>query len=147
MKTFTNDEMNALLVSAQSYSLVILKPGPNSGDDTSPAIMLEHGRRNFGMLDAGVVTVSLTVLDGSEIFGRCGRGVHLRGAPLPRIRRKLAAVIGVGHLISVTRSRHATDFLSTTSLDMCRIPQHIAPRPGPSRSSPASTDSGTRMAE
>jgi hypothetical protein len=69
MKTFTNDEMNALLVSAQSYSLVILKPGPNSGDDTSPAIMLEHGRRNFGMLDAGVVTVSLTVLDGSEIFG------------------------------------------------------------------------------
>jgi hypothetical protein len=69
MKTLTNDEMNELLLSAKSYSLVILKPGPNSGDDTSPALMLEHGRRNFGLLDAGVLAASLTVLDGSEVWG------------------------------------------------------------------------------
>jgi len=69
MKTFTNREINQLSLSAKSYSLVILKPGPNSGDDTSPALMMEHGRRNFGLLDAGVLAASLTVLDGSEVFG------------------------------------------------------------------------------
>ncbi|WP_232011213.1 hypothetical protein [Mycobacterium shigaense] len=34
-----------------------------------------------------------------------------------------------------------------TSLDACQIPRHIAPQPGPSRSSPAFTDSGTCTAE
>ncbi|HEY2501677.1 MAG TPA: hypothetical protein VGI68_09700 [Mycobacterium sp.] len=69
MKTFTNREMNELLLSAKSYSLVILKSGPNSGDDMSPALMLEHGRRNFGLRDSGVLAASLTVLDGSEVWG------------------------------------------------------------------------------
>ena len=69
MKTFTNREINQLSLNAKSYSLVILKPGPNSGHDTSPAPMMEHGRRNFGLLDAGVLASSLTVLDGSEVFG------------------------------------------------------------------------------
>jgi hypothetical protein len=37
MKTFTDDEMNALLPTAKPYSVMILKRGPNFGDDAAPA--------------------------------------------------------------------------------------------------------------
>ena len=37
MKTFTDDEMNALLPTAKAYSVVILKQGPKFTDDTAPA--------------------------------------------------------------------------------------------------------------
>jgi hypothetical protein len=61
MKTFTDDEMNALLPAAKAYSVVILRQGPGYADETAPAVIWEHGRRNFGMNDdpgvqAGVFT-------------------------------------------------------------------------------------------
>jgi hypothetical protein len=69
MKTFTDDEMNQLMITARPYSLVILKPGPNSFDDTAPSLMWEHGRRSLGLRDAGVLPASLAVLDSSELWG------------------------------------------------------------------------------
>jgi hypothetical protein len=69
MKTFTDDEMNQLMNSARPYSLVILKPGPNSLDATAPSLMWEHGRRTFGLRDAGVLAATLVVLDDSELWG------------------------------------------------------------------------------
>ena len=68
MKTFTDDEMNELLPTAKPYSLVFLKPGPNRGDDMAPALMWEHGRRNFGLRDAGMMAAAFTVLDGSDVW-------------------------------------------------------------------------------
>ena len=71
MKTFTDEEMGQLLPAAKSYSVVILKQGPNFGDDTAPGIIWEHGRRNFGLRDDGVMAVVLPVTDGSEVCGVC----------------------------------------------------------------------------
>ena len=72
MKTFTDDEMNTLLLAAKPYSVVILKQGPNFTDETAPAIIWEHGRRNFALRHDGVLAVVLPVTDGSQV---CGVGV------------------------------------------------------------------------
>jgi hypothetical protein len=115
MKTFTDDEMNALLPATKEYNVVILKRGPSFTDDAAPAVIWEHGRRNFGLRDDGVLAVVLPVTDGSDVCGvgvftgtvrsdrcaherrsRCAsRGVHLRGAPVPRFPRRLVAVIAL----------------------------------------------------
>jgi hypothetical protein len=72
MKEFTDDEMNTLLAASKPYSVVILKRGRNFADDAAPAIIWEHGRRNFGLRHDGVLAVVLPVADGSEV---CGVGV------------------------------------------------------------------------
>lgn len=72
MKTFTDEEMGRQLSAAKPYSVVILKQGPNFGDDTAPGIVWEHGRRNFALRDDGVLAVVLPVTDGSDV---CGIGV------------------------------------------------------------------------
>ena len=71
MKTFTDDEMNTLLPAAKAYSVVILKQGPNFAGDAAPAVIWEHGRRNFGLRHDGVMPVVLPVIDGSEVCGVC----------------------------------------------------------------------------
>lgn len=72
MKTFTDEEMGRLLPTAKAYSVMILKRGPRFGDASSPAIIWEHGRRNFGLRDDGVLAVVLPVTDESDV---CGIGV------------------------------------------------------------------------
>ena len=72
MRTFTDDEMRQLLPSAKVYSVVILERGPRFADDSAPPIVWEHGRRNFGLRDDGVLAVVLPVTDDSEV---CGIGV------------------------------------------------------------------------
>jgi hypothetical protein len=72
MKTFTDEEMGALLPTAREYSVVILKRGPRFGDESSPGIIWEHGRRNFALRDDGVLAVVLPVSDESDV---CGIGV------------------------------------------------------------------------
>ena len=69
MRTFTDEEMGRLLPNAKPYSVVILKQGPNFRADSAPAIIWEHGRRNFGLRDDGVLAVVLPVTDGSEVCG------------------------------------------------------------------------------
>ena len=72
MKHYTDDEMNALLPTVKVYSVVILKAGPHYGADDSAPVVWEHGRRNFGLRDEGVLAVVLRVMDDSEV---CGVGV------------------------------------------------------------------------
>ncbi|MBW0017578.1 MAG: hypothetical protein JO236_08555 [Mycobacterium sp.] len=72
MKTFTDEEMGQLLPAAKAYSVVILTRGPKFADQEAAAIVWEHGRRNFGLRDDGVLAVVLPVTDGSDV---CGIGV------------------------------------------------------------------------
>ena len=72
MRHFTDDEMNALLPTAKPYSVVILTAGPKYAADDSAAVVWEHGRRNFGLRDDGVLAVVLPVMDDSDV---CGIGV------------------------------------------------------------------------
>ncbi|MGD1173905.1 hypothetical protein ACKUVQ_11545 [Mycobacterium seoulense] len=69
MKTFTDEEMGRLLAGTKPYSVVILKQGPSYGDEATPATVWEHGRRNFGLRDDGVLAVVLPVADGSAVCG------------------------------------------------------------------------------
>lgn len=72
MKTFSDEEMGQLLPTAKQYSVVILKRGARFGDESSAQIIWEHGRRNFGLRDDGVLAVVLPVTDESDV---CGIGV------------------------------------------------------------------------
>src|SRR5262249_34483901 len=63
--------MNALLPTVRSYSVAILKAGPNFGTDGAQQIIWEHGRRNFGLRDDGVLAVVLPVAGGAEVCGVC----------------------------------------------------------------------------
>ncbi|MGH3563336.1 MAG: hypothetical protein ACRDTN_16525 [Mycobacterium sp.] len=69
MKTFTDDEINALLLTAKPYSIVIVKSGPNFTDDTALALSWEHNRRNFGLRADGRLAVVLRVMDDSDVYG------------------------------------------------------------------------------
>src|SRR6516165_7935270 len=80
MKTFTDEEMGELLPTAKPYSVVILKKGPNFDDGTAPGIIWEHGRRNFGLRDDGVMPVVLPVTDGSDVCGICVFAATARGS-------------------------------------------------------------------
>lgn len=64
--------MNELLPAAKANCVVIPKQSPNFADDTAPTIIWEHGRRNFGLRDDGVLPAVLPVTDGSEM---CGVGI------------------------------------------------------------------------
>lgn len=72
MKTFSDGEMHAMLGTAKTYSLVLLKDGPNAADVDAQKSVWEHGRRNFGLRDEGKLVIVLPVMDGSEV---CGVGV------------------------------------------------------------------------
>jgi hypothetical protein len=72
MKTFTDQEMGELLPTAKQYSAAILHKGPKFDSEAAPQIIWEHGRRNFGLRDDGVLAVVLPVTDGSDV---CGIGV------------------------------------------------------------------------
>lgn len=69
MKTFTDEEMGRLLATTREYSVVILKRGPRFGDESSPGLIWEHGRRNFALRDDGALAVVLPVTDGSDVCG------------------------------------------------------------------------------
>jgi hypothetical protein len=69
MKVFTDDEMNALLPMLGSNSVAILKRGPNFDTGGSQQIIWEHGRRNFGLRDDGVLAIVLPVADGTDTCG------------------------------------------------------------------------------
>jgi hypothetical protein len=71
MKVFTDAEMNALLPTVRQYSVGILKAGTQFGTAGSQEIIWEHGRRNFGLRDDGVMPIVLPVADGSEVCGVC----------------------------------------------------------------------------
>jgi hypothetical protein len=80
LKTFTDEEMGQLLPTAKPYTVVILKKGPEfdplTENDATPGIVWEHGRRNFGLRDDGVLAVVLPVTDGSDV---CGIAVFAAG--------------------------------------------------------------------
>ena len=69
MKTFTDEEMGQLLPAAKSYSVVILKQGPNFGDDTAPGIIWEHGRRNYALRAAGLLSIVCPIRDATQVAG------------------------------------------------------------------------------
>ena len=69
MKTITDEYMRQMLPTAKSYCLVILKATPKSYEPGADKIVWEHGRRNFGLREEGVLSIVCPVRDGSEVSG------------------------------------------------------------------------------
>ena len=69
MKTITDEYMRQMLPTARNYSLVILKSTPKSKEPGVDKIIWEHGRRNFGLREEGIVSIVCPVRDETEVSG------------------------------------------------------------------------------
>jgi hypothetical protein len=71
----TDEEMRAGLATTIPYTILILKAGPRfspPGPDRDPevaAYIWQHGKRNFRLRNAGLLSVVCPVADGSEVVG------------------------------------------------------------------------------
>jgi hypothetical protein len=68
----TDDMMRERLTSTKSYTVVILKAGPNYGTPGADRIIWEHGRRNMALRIGGELAIVCPVRDESEV---CGVGI------------------------------------------------------------------------
>lgn len=65
----SDDLMRQLLPTTRGYTLVILKRGPAYDPPRSDAIIWEHGRRNFALRAAGLLSIVCPIRDGTELAG------------------------------------------------------------------------------
>ena len=71
----TDEQLQTALQGIRAYTLVLLRPGPafeRPGDGRSNAVMETihaHGKRNFALLQAGLMPIVCPVADGSDLVG------------------------------------------------------------------------------
>ncbi|NAS25778.1 hypothetical protein GT755_29365 [Herbidospora sp. NEAU-GS84] len=68
----TDDDMRRALAGTKAYTLVILSAGPEYGSAEAPALVWEHGRRNFALRAEGVLNIVCPVTDDTTT---CGVGI------------------------------------------------------------------------
>jgi hypothetical protein len=67
---FISDEaMVGNLATTRTYTVVILSKGPAYRPPQSDPIIWEHGRRNFALRAAGLLSIVCPVADGTEMAG------------------------------------------------------------------------------
>ena len=69
MSEITDDYMREMLKVSNTYSIVILKDGPQRRQDGVEKIVWEHGRRNFALRAEGKLAIVCPVPDNSEVDG------------------------------------------------------------------------------
>ena len=74
--------MAEMLQKARPYTVVLLKAGPKRWDPEAKAIVREHGRRNFAMRAAGVLSIVCPISDDGE-----WRGVGIFNAGVEEVTR------------------------------------------------------------
>src|SRR4051794_3948210 len=72
MTTISDEYMQEMIAKTKTYTLVILKGGPNIAIPGVERIIWEHGRRNFALRQQGVLSIVCPVADES---GVCGVGI------------------------------------------------------------------------
>ena len=82
MKTITDEFMRQMLPTARNYCLVILKATPKSNEPGVDKIIWEHGRRNFGLREQGVLSIVCPVRDESEV-----RGIYIFNTGVQEVRQ------------------------------------------------------------
>lgn len=90
MAEITDEFMREMLTKSRSYSLMILKVGPNYRTDAAEGIIWEHGRRNFSLRADGLLSIVCPVPDESEV---CGVGIF--NADLDETRKLMDGDPGV----------------------------------------------------
>jgi hypothetical protein len=69
LPSISDEFMRNTLPTAQNYTAVILKHGPAYDPPASNPIIWEHGRRNFALRQAGLLSIVCPISDGTEIAG------------------------------------------------------------------------------
>jgi hypothetical protein len=65
----TDEEMQELLASSRTYTLMVLRDGPAMGSPETPGLIWEHGRRNLGLKGEGRMPVVCAVDDDTDLCG------------------------------------------------------------------------------
>jgi hypothetical protein len=69
MPTITDEFMKERIAKTKTYSLLLLKRGPNWKMDGFEKIIWEHGRRNFALFESGIMPIVCPVSDDSGLSG------------------------------------------------------------------------------
>lgn len=69
MPTITDDFMKQMMTTTKPYTLVLLTKGPNFNRPDAPAIIWEHGRRNFELRAEGLLSVVFPIRNDSDKAG------------------------------------------------------------------------------
>ena len=67
----SDEDMKQALAETRAYTVVILKRGPGYDPPNSDATIWEHGRRNFALRAAGLLSIVCPISDGSRMAGVC----------------------------------------------------------------------------
>jgi len=81
MSTITNEYMMGMLGKSKPYAVVILKKGPDQNLPEYQQIVWEHGRRNFELRAAGLLSVVCPVMEENDI-----RGIGIFNADKEKVR-------------------------------------------------------------
>ncbi len=69
MTTITDEFMMQMISNTKTYSIVILKAGPNKNSPGVDKLIWEHARRNFALRADGVLSIVCPISDGSDVSG------------------------------------------------------------------------------
>jgi len=69
MPTITDDFMKQMMTTTKPYTLVLLTKGPNFNRPDAPAIIWEHGRRNFELRAEGLLSIVFPIRNDSDKAG------------------------------------------------------------------------------
>ena len=69
MATITDEFMKQMMTTTKAYTLVILTNCPNFNRSDGPAIIWEHGRRNFQLRADGLLSVVFPIRGDSDKAG------------------------------------------------------------------------------
>jgi hypothetical protein len=67
--TVSNEYMQDRLAKARTYTLVLIREGPNWDSAERESIIWEHGRRNMGLEIDGLLSIVCPVFDDSLLCG------------------------------------------------------------------------------
>lgn len=69
MAEITDEYMKQMMTRTKNYCVVILRATPKRNEPGADKIIWEHGRRNFALRDAGILSIVCPVIDGSNVSG------------------------------------------------------------------------------
>jgi hypothetical protein len=69
LPAITDEQMRAQLASTQTYTLMVLKKTARYSRPEADAVIWEHGRRNFGLREAGLMPIVCPAVDSGTWAG------------------------------------------------------------------------------
>jgi YCII-related domain-containing protein len=69
MANITNEFMQQMLAKSKEYTILILRKGPNDNLPERNQIVWEHGRRNFELREAGLLSIVCPVANNDNYKG------------------------------------------------------------------------------